>query len=561
MDSKDSVNKGGNKQVDFVEADRDHSKVKKGHQSRGEDESVFAHDAIQQQFQRILASPDFDATRQQRALLHFVVSQTLAGNKHCIKGYTVATQVFGRDANFDQAIDPIVSIQANKLRRSLERYYLLSGKDDIIHIDIPKGSYVPVFTRKCQCGANSPSRRSLDRQACSEDTWPTVLIKSFHNLTNDPGKDYLGAGFATELAAEINTFQWINVLRYGSEGKGRRGSDSGARFVIEGYISGNQKGFKVIANLMDTKTDRQIWSDTQRFAGDLSEIIFFQEKVAAAVGVNIAGEMGAITRTLFVESRGKQPDQLNTYEAILQYHQYDQTLSPGDFLKSIEALENAIINEPECGQVWSFLARLYANIFSLEIPGFDIEDAGQKALEYAEKGAILNPDNQGAYGVLALVRMFSNDIAAARRDINLAYEKNPNSLYQMDGIGYIKTLLGDWTHGPELIRKAIKFNPYYNPVVHYALWVNCLRQQDFQNAYLETTELRIPAVFWYPLAKASTLGLLGRIDKGRKFARDLMELKPDFQERGRVLIGRYIKFNDITDLVIQGLDRVGVKVD
>lgn len=55
MDSKDSVNKGGNEQVDFAEADRDHSKVKKDHQSRGECESIFAHDAIHQQFQRILA--------------------------------------------------------------------------------------------------------------------------------------------------------------------------------------------------------------------------------------------------------------------------------------------------------------------------------------------------------------------------------------------------------------------------------------------------------------------------------------------------------------------------
>ena len=57
------------------------------------------------------------------------------------------------------------------------------------------------------------------------------------------------------------------------------------------------------------------------------------------------------------------------------------------------------------------------------------------------------------------------------------------------------------------------------------------------------------------------MGLLGRIEEGKKFAKDLIQLKPDFQERGRVLIGRYIKFDDIADLVIQGLDKVGVKID
>lgn len=101
--------------------------------------AVLSEGSVRDQLQRILASPDFDATAQQRALLEFVISQTLAGNVESIKGYTIATQVFGRGKNFDQAIDPIVSIQANKLRRSLERYYLLSGKYDPVYIDIPKG--------------------------------------------------------------------------------------------------------------------------------------------------------------------------------------------------------------------------------------------------------------------------------------------------------------------------------------------------------------------------------------------------------------------------------------
>jgi hypothetical protein len=73
--------------------------------------------------------------------------------------------------------------------------------------------------------------------------------------------------------------------------------------------------------------------------------------------------------------------------------------------------------------------------------------------------------------------------------------------------------------------------------------------------------LRKPAIFWYPLAKASTLGLLGKIDEGKKFAESLMQLKPDFKERGRVLIGRYIKFDDIAECVIEGLDKVGIAID
>ena len=523
--------------------------------------SAYSSEEILQQVRRILDSPDFSATPQQRVFLEFVVKQTLSGNAHNIKGYTIATQVLGRDENFDQAIDPIVSIQANKLRRALERYYLLSGKEDTIYLEIPWGTYVPVFKTITPVKTKPALHNGKDQETCFQESLPAVLIKPFTNLTNDMEKHYLGAGFATELATEINRFRSVCVLQYGSDGKGRRSSDTAARFVIEGNIREDKNVIKVVVNLIDAKTSKQIWSGTQQLDSNLTTIIKFQEQVASIVGAIVAGEQGIISRILSVESKNTQPEKLKTYEAILRYHQYDQTLTPGDFSRAYEALERARINEPECGQVWTFLARLYANIFSLEIPGFDVRDTENKALKYAEKGARLNPDNQGARGVLAFVRMLNNDIVSARREINLAFELNPKSLYMMDGIGYVKTLLGEWEQGPALIRKAKNLNPYYKPVVHYALWVDCLRQHDFQKAYLETTGLRRPAILWYPLAKASTLGLLDKIAEGRKYAEDLLQLKPDFKERGRTLIGRYIKFDNIANLIIEGLDRVGVTVD
>jgi len=88
-------------------------------QPHAEQNPAPAAEKIQQQLQRILASPEFQATDRQREFLKFVVTETLAGRSYEIKGYTVATRVFGRKEDFDQATDPIVSIQANKLRRAL----------------------------------------------------------------------------------------------------------------------------------------------------------------------------------------------------------------------------------------------------------------------------------------------------------------------------------------------------------------------------------------------------------------------------------------------------------
>ena len=76
---------------------------------------------VRRQLQRILDSPQFRATSRQREFLQFVIEETIAGRVAQIKGYPIEIRVFGRKRDFDQAIDPIVSIQAGKLRRALER--------------------------------------------------------------------------------------------------------------------------------------------------------------------------------------------------------------------------------------------------------------------------------------------------------------------------------------------------------------------------------------------------------------------------------------------------------
>lgn len=524
-------------------------------------ETDFAADKILQQLHRILDSPDFNGTSQQRDFLKYVVSETLAGNSRNIKGYTVATQVFGRTEDFDQAIDPIVSIQANKLRRALERYYLLAGSEDDILIEIPRGTYVPVFAKRVTAAEISAIETGRDADSCFGDFCPKILIRPFRILPDSPDKHSLGSGFASALASEISRYQSFCILRYGPEGRSRRSTDIDARFVVEGDIWKDETGLKIVINLIDTRHNRLIWSNSQWFKEDLRHIIVFQEEVAAVVGAKIAGEQGIIPKILSSELRSKQPAQMQTHEAILQYHEYEQTHSHQDFLRALEALEHAKAREPECSQVWTFLARLHATIFGIEVPGFDIVDSGVKAMRYAERGHGLSPDNQGAIMTLAYARMLHDEIEAARRDIDLAYRLNPDSLYLLDGIGYIMTLLGEWDRGPALIKKVIRLNPFYKPIVHYALWADCLRQRDFQKAFLETTSLRGEDLFWYPLTKAASLGLLDRIDEGRKYAIDLLRMKPDFRERGRRLIRKYAKFGDVVDPIIEGLNKVAVEID
>ncbi len=514
---------------------------------------------IERQLQRILDSPEFNAAKQQRKFFQFVVKETLAGRSQEIKGYTIATCVFGRSEDFDQNSDPIVSVQANRLRRALERYYLVAGKQDPILIDIPKGTYVPTF---CEQVSVTSDTTVFDNKIPVESfmgSWPTLLIRPFKNLTADPEMNYWAVGLATELATEITRYQEIRVLIQGPEGIGKRSSDTVARFVVDGNVQKDMSGIKVAVYLVDMSTNMQIWGDSLQCELEAAQLFSFQEEVAKAIAGKISCEDGIISKTLSIESRNKPACDLKTYEAMLRYYEYDQALTPESFLRAMEALTLAADIEPECGQVWSMLGRLHANIYSLEFPGYETTNL-EKAIAFAEKGVRLNPDNQRARGILGFVRMLDNEIQGALAETEKALTLNPNSLYILDGIGYLMTLLGEWELGPALIRKAMRLNPYYKPIVHYALWVDYLRQEEYERAYLETQRLRRPSIFWDPLAKAATLGLLGRYEEGRQFVKSLLKLKPDFPSRGRILIGHYIKFEKIIEQVINGLQKAGLNI-
>jgi len=512
---------------------------------------------IQKQLRRILDSPEFHATDQQRKFLEFVVTETLAGRSYEIKGYTVATRVFGRREDFDQAIDPIVSIQANKLRRSLERYYLVAGQQDPVRIDIPKGTYVPTFCEQIGVESNGTSSSVEGSEIRFEGSWPSVLVRTFKNLTGDP--DYLTVGLATELAMELTRYQDVRVLMYDPEGHGKRASDTVARFVIDGSVRKDRAGIKVAVNLVDTKTNTQVWGDMHQSDLEAAQLIAFQEDVARVIAVKIAGEDGIISKNLSIESKNIPPSDLKTYEAILRYYEFNMVFSGDTFLRALEALKVASVNEPECGLVWAMLGRLYAENYSLEL--MNLVTPLEEAIGFAEKGVYLNPDNQRARLILAFARLFSNEIPAGLAEVERALALNPNSLLFIENVGYLFTLFGDWERGPALIRKAIKLNPYYNTTVHYALWVDWVRQEKYQQAYLETLNFRRPMLFWDPLIKAATFGLLGRYEEGKRAAEELLKLKPDFPSRGRILIKHYIKFEDIVERTIDGLSKVGLKIE
>ena len=91
--------------------------------------------AVRDQLHRILQSRTFQQSRRRQRFLEYIVDETLAGRGERLKGYSIALAVFDRTETFDSNTDPVVRMEAGRLRDRLREYYETDGRGDLIRIE------------------------------------------------------------------------------------------------------------------------------------------------------------------------------------------------------------------------------------------------------------------------------------------------------------------------------------------------------------------------------------------------------------------------------------------
>jgi adenylate cyclase len=171
--------------------------------------------AIREHLVRILNSGPFHQAQRRRRFLEYIVNEALAGRGERLKGSNVAQAVFDRES-FDPNIDPIVRMEAARVRDRLREYYETDGRDDPIRISLPKGTYTPhIEFRQAPTLDPRPARAAPVKQLMlaaavlliiTPSLWglqhwnsgpslpdkPSVAVLPFDNIGTDPKWDRLG---------------------------------------------------------------------------------------------------------------------------------------------------------------------------------------------------------------------------------------------------------------------------------------------------------------------------------------------------------------------------------
>lgn len=139
--------------------------VQNGSESHGPDLPAAE---IQEQVNRVIASHPLVKSPQLARFLRYCVDKTLAGRPEQLKEHLLAIEVFRRPEDFDARRDPIVRVEARRLRAKLDEYYSGAGRTDPVVISLQRGEYIARFAR-ARLGGPAQLRTTPVRVVIVED--------------------------------------------------------------------------------------------------------------------------------------------------------------------------------------------------------------------------------------------------------------------------------------------------------------------------------------------------------------------------------------------------------
>ncbi|MEF3128736.1 hypothetical protein [Rhizobium leguminosarum] len=289
-------------------------------------------DQVMEQLDRILSSRDFDLPQRARRFLQFIIEETLDGREGYLKAFTIAQAVFGRNASFDAQSDPCVRVEASRIRRELERYYLLEGSQDDIVIAVPKGRYVPSFrmrevsdgqaTAPAQKPPPMPMDATFTRNAAvalpqswqwlvtaatigafvlaqawvwldapnpaATTTIPSILVEPFEPISKAPAASTISQGLSYDLVNKLFSLKNIVVKADGA----RTPRDS--LYVLQGTVLMDRERLRSSARLVRRSDGAVVWAEN--YYDDIGKETVFkiQSDVAGSIATSVARPLAVI---------------------------------------------------------------------------------------------------------------------------------------------------------------------------------------------------------------------------------------------------------------------------
>jgi adenylate cyclase len=517
-------------------------------------------DQIREQLKSIVDAPSFANQNKIRRFLSYIVEQTLAGNARKLKQYSIATEALGRDASFDPELDPIVRLEAGKMRKALEVYYLSEGGADQVRITVPKGGYVPAFSYA------EPSFEQLrpTRAGTTLDQSRLLVVAPSPLPESDPCR-MIAHSLFEQLTVELARYNDFSVaLPEGAEATMQFGTspyalanEYDARFVVTSGAGQTGNKVRMTIRLHDVRTETIIWTESFDFNFGAETLVETQDRTARRVAADIADFHGVICRLLSVEAASRD-DGWSAHTAILRHRYIARITNERVYRRARADLEHGIAVAPYNSMLWAALAH---TIFTGNVAGFD-EDPDWLGLveRYAQHSFEL--DHGCAYGhvVAATLGIYNRDLDGTLETCRRIMEYNSHAPSTTLSAGFFRSLAGDWDTGAKMLSEALEMISHPPGWAFRATFLNYYRQGEYSRALFEIKRYHATEHFTPSLMKAAALSQLGREEEARLAVADVQRICPHFAS----LSDRYFRsitgLDSLADHLKEGLAKAGLAV-
>ena len=564
----------------------------------------------------ILASPLFAQAGRSRELLGFVVEETLAGRGDRLKGYTIAVEVFGRPQDFDAQADPLVRVEAGRLRKRLAAYNRGPGQCSAVRIEMRPGGYTPVFSYAAAgtaaaggVGASVADVMVTNRRfarvavgaaalmalggaalfvrydAYTPDVAPVpsavvsaarvtggtvaipgprLLVLPVADLSDTASLQRFAGGVTEELVQALLSF---NILAVASPAGGdieskalsELRSEFGVGYVLAGSVRLVHGKARVAVRLIDVELGTLLWTSSFDQAVENTDTVAAEEHVARALAILLASPLGPIYAHEIKRIAGKPIAELDPYECVLRFYDYAKSFGPTGHAESVACMQRAVLGEPRLALAWSVLATLYLHehLYGYT-PQPDRGPALDRALEAARTSLDIESSGRVAAVALAGVRLAQGDRAAFERTVARALELRPAHPAVLANVGYLLTIAGDHARGLEMLDRAVPglFDVPSYVYVGYAL--GYLQRGDYERALVAAQKIDSQDWVLAPLAKAAAAALAGRRDICERELQRLLEIDPRFAHHVTGLFERAQLNPAARAALIEGLTAAGL---
>jgi adenylate cyclase len=551
---------------------------------------------------RVLGSKVFESAGRAREFLRFIVEEALAGRGDRLKGYSIAVEVFERPADFDAQSDPLVRVEAGRLRRRLAEYYQSEGRDDAVRIELARGGYSPAFVRHEPMAADaiaSPapaegSRRfgwafgvaalvlialaagwfvesggwraaasGVTRSAAARG--PRLVVLPLASLGEATAQSF-ARGVTDETIKALVDFSIFATaspaaqsLEPASLATLRREFDAG--YALSGTVRTDDDRVRVTVRLTDTEFGTQLW--TWQLDEDRKGTSFLssQEAIGQSIAKIVSSPYGPVFAREIERVAGKPGVELDPYECLVRFYDYTRSFDPGTHAEAEECMERAVAIAPSFAAGWSALAVLYLHEYTFGYhPHPGREPALERAIEAVRRSLDINGGGRVAAASLASLQYARGDTVAFAAAVQRALSITPGHPGMLAQIGMLLIVSGDLQRGVALVEDAMPF-AVHPPVWHYTAFAFANLQSGHYDEALQWA-LKVDAPHWFvaPMTAAASAALAGRTDIADREIKRLLVLEPDFATKGPLLLRRWRLNEQLLEPLLEGLRRAGLQV-